>query len=328
MDMPGRAVDCPDGDIEALRRRYPDGLRFVVGDTHGEQPTLRALLEKIRFDPQRDRVYLLGDYNAGGDPRRLLDYIGKYYEPDPLKPGLHLIRGNHERELWPLYTLETLPDILVLRGRGLNFFLVHAGMVASAFALICADMAAAPEQQAFAYRLDDAACCHDAPLRQIIWSRRGLYSQRSRWKVWPSERWLLQNAACIIHGHTPYSFFHVQERRGYGGRSLFFPRQRIWFAEDLQSFDIDSDIKGRNAHDETYRGLSCLCLEALEEIASRDGGALSIDGLCAGPSPVFSRELVERWGWEPGGDIDAVLRAKPQLRTIAADPSGRPYLSD
>ena len=87
-------------------------------------------------------------------------------------------------------------------------------------------------------------------------------------------------------------------------------------------------MKGRNAHGETYRGLSCLCLEVLEEIAARDEGAVSIEGLCAGPCPVFSQELVERWGWEPGGNIDAVLRARPEQRTIAVDAFGRPYLRD
>ncbi len=111
--MSTRIITCNDKNIEVIRNKHPNGLHFVVGDTHGECRTLKDLMEKIEFDPHKDSVFFVGDYNAGGDPRALLDYISCFYQPDYLLPGFHLIRGNHERELFPAYPLDNLPDIYI-----------------------------------------------------------------------------------------------------------------------------------------------------------------------------------------------------------------------
>ena len=90
-----------DDNIGSLRERYADGLTFVVGDTHGEGNTLQILMEKIRFDPDKDHVFFVGDYNSGSSVYQLLKYISAYYSEDYGSPGFHLIRGNHEHELEP-----------------------------------------------------------------------------------------------------------------------------------------------------------------------------------------------------------------------------------
>lgn len=197
-------IDCIDNNCSELHERYGKSLHFAVGDTHGDCQTLINLMAKIAFDPSADHIYFVGDYNSGSNVPQLLQYLAEYYQPDYRKPGFHLIRGNHERELSPLFRMPNQPDILVVRGKYMNFFFVHAGMVASAFDLICDDMTEHPDQQVFAYRLERECVCLDAPLRQINWSRRGMYSQHSRWKTWPTEEKLLKEKACIIHGHTPY----------------------------------------------------------------------------------------------------------------------------
>ena len=122
-----------DDSIHEIREQYPEGLHFVVGDVHGEAPTLRELMKKIAFIPDKDHVFFVGDYNGGGSPHALLEYISLYYQEDFTKPGFHLIRGNHEWELGPLYPLDNLPDILVYKGEQMNYFITHAGMVARAF---------------------------------------------------------------------------------------------------------------------------------------------------------------------------------------------------
>ena len=66
-----------DESIESLRRAHPDGLTFVVGDTHGEYETLDLLLRTIRFDPEKDHAFFVGDYNEGGDVRRLLKLLSQ-----------------------------------------------------------------------------------------------------------------------------------------------------------------------------------------------------------------------------------------------------------
>ncbi|MBR5095461.1 MAG: metallophosphoesterase [Oscillospiraceae bacterium] len=317
--------DSNDDNIAALRAAHPEGLRFVVGDTHGECPTLRALMEKIRFDPARDHVFFVGDYNAGGDPTALLRYISLFYQADCRIPGFHLIRGNHERELGPIYPLENLPDLFVVRGAHLDFFIAHAGMVSSAFDLICRDMAQDPGKSVYSYGLDDCCVAYDAPLRQLIWSRRGLYSQRSRWHTWPSEDALRRNRACIIHGHTPFCFFMGRGPFSYGDLSLFWNDQHIWYSQDLRSFDIDANVKGRYENGESYRGLACLCLDSLDEIAGQNGGDLTIGSILQAPNFVFAADHAPGWDNSEGG-IRRVLDAAPKMKRIGLDRSGEPFI--
>lgn len=308
-----------------LRARYPQGLHFVVGDTHGEAKTLQNLMRTIAFDPERDHVYFVGDYNGGGSAQALLKYIAQFYQEDYARPGFHLIRGNHERELWPRYPLANLPDIIVYRGDVLDFYIVHAGLVAPALRLITEDMIRHPEKQALAYRLDDSCAGEDAPLRQIIWSRRGLYSQRSRWRNWPRTDELTDLGACVIHGHTPYCFF-MKEYFSYGDVNLFWENEHIWFSEDLCSFDIDANIKGRAENGEHYRGLACLCLEALEETARRNGGMLTVEGIRGGPNAVFAEEYDPGRFDEPDADVSRVLLAAPEMKTITLGMDGVPVI--
>ena len=319
-----------DSGIAQLRAQYPDGLHFAVGDTHGEWETLRSLMAKIRFDPKKDHVYFAGDYNGNlsGNVRQLLADIAAYYQPDLCVPGFHLIRGNHERELNPCFPLQNMPDIFVIRGKQLNYYITHAGMIGKVFELINRDLAEKPDQQVFAYRLDDRTVCYDAPFRQIIWSRRGLYSQKSHWRLWPGEEDLRQNHACIIHGHTPYSFFMgTGYHSGYGEQSLFWQNQHVFFSEDLQSFDIDSNAKGVYQNGETYRGLSCVCLEVLEEVAAQNGRRLTVDGLCEGQNCMFAAELVPNGAYDPQGDAEKVLCAAPEMKTITMDENREPVFA-
>ncbi len=325
--MSDRVITCDDNNIKLIRDKHPEGLHFVAGDTHGELPTLMALMEKIEFDPHKDHVYFVGDYNGGGDPYSLLGYMSGYYQPDYERPGFHLIRGNHERELYPVYPLENLPDIIVIRGRQLNYYIVHAGMVSGAFHLINEDMAKTPDRKVYAYRLDNSCAEYDAPFRQIIWSRRGLYSQRSRWKNWPSERDLAENRACIIHGHTPYCFF-LKNYFSYGDNSVFWQKQHIFFSEDLQSFNIDSNIKGRYENGESYRGLACVCLEVCEETAAQNGGRLSADAIGNSPNAVFSAEYQPYLQYAETGNIDRILNAAPRMKTIKLDCDGKPVIAE
>lgn len=318
--MNGNIITTDNSNIASLREQYPNGLHFVVGDTHGEWQTLEALMENILFDPTKDHVYFVGDYNAGGSVKYLLTYISRYYAEDYHTPGFHLIRGNHERdELYPVYPLENLPDIIVFRGKEMNYFIAHAGMVSPVFDRINQDITEHPERGIFAYKLADYTVCFDAPFRQIIWSRRGLYSQRSYWHVWPSGDSLLTNHACIIHGHTPYSFFMGNGYFSYGDNNLFWENQHIFFSEDLQGFDIDSNIKGVFRNGQTYRGLACVCLEVLDEIAGANGGILTTDGIRNAQNFVFYAELIHSLSLGIRGDINRVLNASPAMSLITAD---------
>ena len=307
-------------NIRKLREKYKDGLTFVVGDTHGERKTLETLMDKIEFNPSCDRVFFLGDYNEGGDVTSLLMFISKYYVAEYEKAGFHLIRGNHERELFPEYPLENLPDIIVIKRDVFNFYLAHAGMVREAFRLINEDMQKTPGEKVFAYKLDRQSADKNAPLRQITWSRSGLYSQTSENRVWPAEEELKAGGACIIHAHSPYCFFKEKDVFSYGDKSLFFTKQHMFFCEELRSFNIDSNIKGRNINGETYRGLSCICLEALEETAKE---GLTRQAIRAGENFVFSAEYVPNGSAEHDGNLASLLSAKPEMKLITMNYDGR-----
>lgn len=312
-----KMIQSDDHNIDELRRKHPNGLHFVVGDTHCEYSTLKSLMEKIKFDAQKDHVYFLGDYNGGGNPTNLVKYLSGYYEADYTRTGFHLIRGNHERELGPYYPLENMPDIIVLKMNFMNYCMAHAGMVRSVFDLINGDIASRPKDTIFSYKLDNACVAYDAPLRQIIWSRRGLYSQRSHWHQWPSQGSLYQNRAVILHGHTPYCFF--MGYLSYGDESLFWQNQHIWFSEDLQSFDIDANIKGRNEFGENWRGISCVCLEVFDEIAGHNNCSLSISDIQNSPNGVFFAQYIPAYDVCQEGNLDDLLSSTPKMKTIMID---------
>ncbi len=326
----GKLADCTimqqDDNTDELRRRFPGGLHFVVGDLHGETATLVKLMQKIRFNPDLDHVYFIGDYNGGGDVRTLLNYMSLYYQADYDAPGFHMIRGNHEREMSPRYALDNLPDIIVIKSEHLNFHLVHAGMVSDAFDLINKDIDLHPDQRIFAYRLEDNTCCYDAPLRQLVWSMRGLYSQHSRRHMWPAENKLIKHNACIIHGHTPYCFFTKGDIFTYGDDSLFWGNQHVCFCRELRSFDLDSNIKGRYENGETYRGLSCLCMEVYDEIAAGCNGLLTTEMLRDAKNGLFGVEIEYSTYVCTNESPDTILKAKPAMNTIGLDARGCPVI--
>lgn len=65
------------------------GRDYVVGDIHGEFALLDKALEEAGFDPQRDRLFSVGDLiDRGRDSPAALTWLAK--------PWFHAILGNHE----------------------------------------------------------------------------------------------------------------------------------------------------------------------------------------------------------------------------------------
>lgn len=70
----------------------PRGRDFVVGDIHGCFYMLDALLERLTFDRDEDRLFSVGDLiDRGPDSERAVEYLEA--------PWFHTIRGNHEQML-------------------------------------------------------------------------------------------------------------------------------------------------------------------------------------------------------------------------------------
>ncbi|MBO6300724.1 MAG: hypothetical protein J6N53_17990 [Lachnospiraceae bacterium] len=198
----------------------------------------------------------------------------------------------------------------------MNYYIVHAGMVQTAFDMINEDMRKDGLKQSYAYRIDESVSAKGSPFHQITYSRHGLYSQKPHFGLWVAEKDLKKEKACIIHGHTPYCFFVHDAHFSYGNKGLFWEQQHIFFSENMQSFNIDSDIKGRSKNGQTYRGLSCICLEVIEEIAAKNEGVLTCEGIKEADNFVFAESL--KYGYSNGGgqSIDRVLDAKPDMKAI------------
>lgn len=65
------------------------GRDFAVGDIHGHFTRLQAALDAVGFDPERDRLFSVGDLvDRGPESDKALEWLAK--------PWFHAVRGNHE----------------------------------------------------------------------------------------------------------------------------------------------------------------------------------------------------------------------------------------
>lgn len=121
---------------------------YVIGDIHGSAETLAALLERVQFDPRRDRLWSVGDLvGRGPDPVSVLRYFRD------LGDRATVVLGNHDvnllavaagvRKARPRDVLEPVleardaPELVewltnqpLLHHEG-DFVMVHAGLLPS-----------------------------------------------------------------------------------------------------------------------------------------------------------------------------------------------------
>lgn len=70
--------------------RNREGRDFVVGDIHGCFDLLSRLLDGVKFDPKKDRLFSVGDLvDRGGASEQAIEWLEK--------PWFHAVRGNHEQ---------------------------------------------------------------------------------------------------------------------------------------------------------------------------------------------------------------------------------------
>ena len=72
-----------------LRIPRVSGRDFAVGDVHGHFSRLRQSLDRLGFDPTRDRLFSVGDLvDRGPENEQVLDWLRQ--------PWFHAVQGNHE----------------------------------------------------------------------------------------------------------------------------------------------------------------------------------------------------------------------------------------
>lgn len=66
------------------------GRDLIVGDVHGNFSKLQRALDAAGFDPQRDRLFSVGDLvDRGPESELAVEWLAK--------PWFHAVRGNHEQ---------------------------------------------------------------------------------------------------------------------------------------------------------------------------------------------------------------------------------------
>lgn len=69
--------------------RNTAGRDLIVGDIHGHFTKLRAQLDRLGFDPERDRLFSVGDLvDRGIESDHAVEWLAK--------PWFHAVCGNHE----------------------------------------------------------------------------------------------------------------------------------------------------------------------------------------------------------------------------------------
>ncbi|WP_052501665.1 metallophosphoesterase [Thiomicrospira microaerophila] len=95
------------------------GTDYVIGDVHGHPARIEQALASVGFNPQRDRLFCLGDLiDRGRDSLGVLAYLDQ--------PWFYAVRGNHEQMLinrfrypivHPFHANKTQPSAMKLHAK-------------------------------------------------------------------------------------------------------------------------------------------------------------------------------------------------------------------
>ncbi len=87
---------------------------FAIADIHGCLDKLRALMEKIRPDRERDRIVFIGDYiDRGPDSRGVVDYV---IDLRDRFGRVVCLMGNHERMFLDYHLYGKDGDLFLMNG--------------------------------------------------------------------------------------------------------------------------------------------------------------------------------------------------------------------
>lgn len=199
--------------MSLMRRieRNAAGRDFAVGDIHGHFTALQGALDAVAFDPDRDRLFSVGDMvDRGPESEQVLDWLAR--------PWFFAVQGNHEdiavryvqgevgtgnylslggAWLMGLPTAEQkeiaiqlaeLPVAIEVETEGGVVGLVHADCPVPSWGMLAA-----------------ALCSQDAPgvVPADLLGRIVAMCQWSRTRIDTSDKSVVDGVRAVVVGHTP-----------------------------------------------------------------------------------------------------------------------------
>lgn len=96
-------------NLVAHYERNTVGRDLIVGDIHGHFSKLQQALDAINFDPERDRLFSVGDLvDRGPESEMSLEWLDK--------PWFKAVRGNHEGMSIEYHTGQVQSAMLAMNG--------------------------------------------------------------------------------------------------------------------------------------------------------------------------------------------------------------------
>jgi serine/threonine protein phosphatase 1 len=182
--------------------RNERGRDFAVGDVHGHFSRLQESLDRLGFDPARDRLFSVGDLvDRGPESEAALEWLAQ--------PWFHAVQGNHED--YAIRHVRTgQVDVMNWRGYGGGWFLDlppdRQEVFAEAFARL--PIAIEVETSTGAVGLLHADCPvlfwpRLESALQDRYKRTSAACQWSRERLRQMDRTFIKGVRAVVAGHTP-----------------------------------------------------------------------------------------------------------------------------
>jgi len=178
---------------------------FIIGDIHGCLVILKRLMDKIDWQPDRDRLIFLGDYvDRGEDSKGVVDYLLQLRD---MSPNIRFLMGNHE-SLFMNYLEGNCDESMFLRNGGDSTLASYNED---------GDINVPPEHLSFLKSLQSMI-----ELEEYYVVHAGLVPgidmklQRQEDKMWIRDPFIYSNydfGKRIIFGHTPFAEPLVMENK-------------------------------------------------------------------------------------------------------------------
>ena len=117
-----------------------EGRDFAVGDIHGNFTILQERLDDMGFEPDRDRLFAVGDLvDRGPESEKFVEWLDK--------PWFHSVRGNHEQMVIDAVNDDTVEGYAVaLHAKNGGMWLLGLPTVEQqCYALVCQELPLAIE---------------------------------------------------------------------------------------------------------------------------------------------------------------------------------------